>query len=208
MKIKTFMVGVLETNCYVVMDTGSKDALVIDPGGNGNKISDFIEIEGLTLKCILLTHAHYDHILGCEQITSKFDVPIVICEGEEPVIESSIYNLSSKYRKDIILKYDRVLKDGESCNFGSLQFKVIHTPGHTPGSACYYFEKCDALFSGDTLFYASIGRTDFELGSTEQILESLKKLKSLPENTIVYPGHGQHTSIGFEIKYNPYLSEV
>lgn len=206
MYIKNLLVGSIETNCYIVNDE-KHNTVIIDPGDNGDIILQYIEREGLMPKAILLTHAHYDHIGACDLLRDKFAIPIVLCEGEEPVIESTAYNLSLEFDESYSSKYDRVLNDGEVYKVGDLTFKTIHTPGHTPGSACYYMENEKVLFSGDTLFFASIGRTDFPLSSTRDMLSSLEKLKILDVNTKVYPGHGQSTTIKFELANNPYLSE-
>lgn len=208
MKLKALSVGCMETNGYIVSDEISNEGIVIDPGAEAYRFMRYIDENSINLRAVLLTHSHYDHIGACEEIRNKYDVPVMICENEEEVISNETNNLSAMLsEKPIVLKYDRVLKDGEKYSFGSLELVTINTPGHTPGSACYYFEKEGVLFSGDTLFCMSVGRTDFPLGSSEKIIESLGKLSALPDYVKVYPGHNMPTSIGQEKRMNPYMNQ-
>lgn len=207
MRLKTFVVSEIETNCYIIIDENTLESIVIDPGDEAEKVINFIESENLKLNSIVLTHAHFDHTGGVKGIQNRFSCPLFMSEGEEPILENSKYNLSVMFGKDCELKADKIFKDGEEYNFGNLTFSVISTPGHTPGGACYYFKNEKVLFSGDTLFYASVGRTDLMLGNTEDLYKSIRtKLFKLNDDVCVYPGHGQKTSIGFEKKYNPYVS--
>ncbi len=208
MKVKTFIVSVMETNGYVVFDESTLDGIVIDPGSDGNKFIEFIESENINLKYIVLTHAHFDHIGGVNEIKEKTGAEVMLCRGEEIIAESGRYNLSAVHGCPVTVHADKVLEDGEIVSFGGLSFKVFITPGHTPGGGCFYFENEAVLFTGDTLFYGSVGRTDFELGSISDLIASIKnKLLVLPENVIVYCGHGPKTSIGFEKENNPFVSE-
>ncbi|MBI5699557.1 MBL fold metallo-hydrolase [Candidatus Saganbacteria bacterium] len=175
MNIKTIKVGELRTNCYIVSD--DKEALVIDPGFEIEKIAP--EIAGLKVKAIVLTHGHYDHV------TEAFGLGAPIWIGEKD--EFMLLHSTGK-------KADRPLKDGEMLQ----GFKIILTPGHTPGGICLYNEKEKVIFTGDTLFAGDHGRTDLPGGSESEILSSLKKLLDLPPETRVYPGHGRPTTIGDE----------
>lgn len=206
MRLKTFVVSMVETNAYVVIDESTLNAIVIDPGDNGDEIYDFIKKENIKLNAIVLTHGHFDHIGAVNTIKKYIDVPVIACAGEEIVLENEMYNLSGMHGKGYTVKADIILNENEEYKFGNLKFKTILTPGHTPGGGCFYFENEAVLFSGDTLFYQSIGRTDFNFGSMEAILNSVKKLMKLPDGVTVYSGHGPKTTIGFERKYNPYVS--
>lgn len=193
----------MDTNGYIVFDEFTKDAIIIDPGAEENKFIDFIENEGLKPYAVILTHAHFDHIGAVSEIKRHFNIPLMICSGEEQVLENKNINMSAIYSEPIELKADRIFKDGEYISLGSLLFKVIITPGHTPGGGCFYFEEEKVLFSGDTLFCMSIGRSDFLLGSESDLINSIKnKLMILPDDVEVFSGHGPKTSIGYERKNN------
>lgn len=208
MKIKVEIVGIMQENTYFVIEEETKDTILIDPGAEAEKLISIIEKEQLNLKYIVLTHAHFDHIGACSEIKQKFNVPIVLGEGEEILLENSNNNLSAIYGEPIQLKGDIYLKDGEIFKFGNqTEFKTIQTTGHTPGGICLYFEKENTLFTGDTLFYGSIGRTDFPYGNSEALIKSLEKLKKLPNETYVYSGHGPKTTIGTEKNINVYMQE-
>nr|WP_317359331.1 MBL fold metallo-hydrolase [uncultured Tyzzerella sp.] len=210
MKVKVEIVGgMMMQNCYFAIEEDTNKAIIIDPGADADKLISVIEKEKLNLKYIVLTHGHFDHIGACEQIKTKYNTPIVICEGEEILIENSENNLSHMIDAKIEIKADIVLKDNDIFKFGdNLSFKVLKTPGHTPGGMCLYFEKENILFSGDTLFYGSIGRTDFPYGNSAQLIKSINRLKELPEETVVYSGHGNKTTIGTEKNINPYMGNM
>jgi glyoxylase-like metal-dependent hydrolase (beta-lactamase superfamily II) len=194
-------------NCYIVIDEGSKQAIVLDPGENAPDIIDFILSESLEIKAILLTHCHFDHIGAVKELKERLDAPVVIPKGEEIVAGSTAYNLSAMFGCPLTLEYDRTIDDGEELKFGSLSLKAISTPGHTPGGMCYYFANEGIVFTGDTLFYMSVGRTDFPLGSYSQLMDSIKnKLFTLPYYVKAYPGHGEHTDIAYEKLNNIYVS--
>lgn len=209
MKIQKFVVSMMVTNCYIVYDENTLDGIIIDPGAEEDKIIDFVSKEKINIKAILLTHAHFDHIGALEELLDEFsDAILVIGEGEDIVLGNANCNLSAYYDKKIELKADKILEDGEEFTFSGCTLKTIHTPGHTPGGTCFYFEKEKVLFSGDTLFFESIGRTDFELGSTKDLINSINsKLMILPDDVTVYSGHGIETTIGHEKSHNPFLSE-
>lgn len=210
MKIKVEIVGgQMMQNCYFVIEDDTNNAIIIDPGAEADRLIQIIEKENIKPKYICLTHGHFDHIGACKELKEEYNIPIVICEGEEVLIENPQNNLSSMINQNINFKADIVLKDNDIFKFGdNLSFKVIKTPGHTPGGMCLYFENENVLFSGDTLFYGSIGRTDFPYGNSSDLIKSINKLKTLPDNTVVYCGHGDKTTIGTEKNINPYMGNM
>lgn len=205
MIIKSAPLGELGANFYMVKDEATNEMFVIDPGANPDLAVSLVEGVGATLKYIILTHAHVDHIGAVDELKEKFTSPIVIHEDDALALNNSQANLcapfgftSPKSRPDIIVR------DGETLDFGNGTIKIIHTPGHTKGSMCIYLE--NTLFSGDTLFECSVGRTDFPGGSFNELRCSIQnKLYTLPDDTIVYPGHGNRTTIEFEKNNNPYV---
>lgn len=206
MRIKCMVVSAMEENCYIVGDEDTKEGIIIDPGAEGDSILEFVEKEGINIKAIVLTHSHFDHIGAVNQIKNKLCVDVLCSAEEKQVAESAIYNLSANFGMPFSIKIDKTLVDGEEYSFGSLKFKTILTPGHTIGGACFYFENEGVLFSGDTLFRMSVGRSDFPLGDGEELINSIKnKLFELPDYVQVFPGHGDVTTIGYEKEYNMYV---
>jgi glyoxylase-like metal-dependent hydrolase (beta-lactamase superfamily II) len=214
--IYTFIVNFYETNSYMYKDLESDSVVIIDPGGEIDEIVNVIKKEKLKVEHILITHAHFDHIASLENIYRLFPVPIIVHELEfENVIDNN-KNLSLMFGVDGIKDRGKNLfwkkvKDNETFFCGGQKIKVIHTPGHTSGGICFYIEENAGnkiLFSGDTLFCGTVGRTDFDGGDYKVLLESLKKLSKLPKETIVFPGHNQPTTIGEELIQNPYLKNV
>ncbi len=177
MKIKTVVVGQLENNCFIASDEKTKEAIIIDPGEEADKI--LAAVKGLKVKAIVLTHGHYDHVTEAP----KIGAPIWIHEKDEAMMSYSNH-----------ARADRLLKDGDELLVGSCKLLVIHTPGHSAGGICLYDGK-ETLFSGDTLFQGTHGRTDLPTSSPKEMVESLKRLLELPENVVVYPGHGPITTI-------------
>ncbi|MFI3230291.1 MAG: MBL fold metallo-hydrolase [bacterium] len=210
MKLRVEIVGgQMMQNAYFITEEETNATIVIDPGAEPERLINTIEKNNLDLKYIVLTHGHFDHIGACDDLNKKYNAPIVIAEGEELLIEEPKNNLSTMIGESISIKADIVLKDGDIFKFGdNLEFKVIATPGHTPGGMCLYFEKQEVLISGDTLFKASVGRTDFPYGDSKVLIQSLEKLKVLPDTTVVYCGHGDKTSIGSEKVNNPYMGNI
>ncbi|MFR2301725.1 MAG: MBL fold metallo-hydrolase, partial [Clostridium paraputrificum] len=187
-------------NCYIVMDEKTRDAVVLDPGGDGEMLERAIKDMGANVKSILLTHGHMDHVGGVEYLSDKLNVPFYISKIDEEYMEKDNYVFGS------IRNANGYLEDGNELSFGSLNIKVIATPGHTKGGLCFLIE--DKLFTGDTLFQGSIGRTDFIGGSFSEIINSIKtKLLPLGDEIEVYPGHGPKSSIGYEKGYNMYLND-
>ena len=200
MIIKAIPAGIYDANCYIVMDEKTKDAVVLDPGGDGEMLERAIKDMKANVKSILLTHGHMDHVGGVEYLSDKLNVPFYISKIDEEYMEKDNYVFGS------IRNANGYLEDGNELSFGSLNIKVIATPGHTKGGLCFLIE--DKLFTGDTLFQGSIGRTDFIGGSFSEIIDSIKtKLLPLGDEIEVYPGHGPKSSIGYEKGYNMYLND-
>ena len=205
-KIGRMVLGSMQTNCYFIYDEEEKKALVVDPADAGDKIYEALTRNGFTVEAILLTHAHGDHIWGVAALKKAAEVKVYALDKEKDLLESTRLNLSELLGRPCMVEADVFLTDGQKVSMGGMEFTVISTPGHTCGSCCYYFEDSKILVSGDTLFYESTGRTDFPTGSSGEIVASIKeKLFVLPEDTQVYSGHGDITTIGHEKKYNPFV---
>ncbi|MCR2042533.1 MBL fold metallo-hydrolase [Anaerosalibacter massiliensis] len=205
MKIERLTVGVYAANCYIIYCEDTKEGIVIDPGEEGDRILKRIEELNLDVKYIILTHGHGDHIGGLKEVKEGTQAPILIHEGDRELLNDGTKNLSSVMATGSVqLEADRFVKDGEELSFGNYLVKIIHTPGHTPGGISINIDS--SLFTGDTLFAGSIGRTDFPGGSYEQIINSIKeKLVLFSDDTIVYPGHGPSSTIGREKVSNPFI---
>jgi len=199
--MQKFVVGPLGVNAYVVADPVSKEALIIDPGAEPEKIKRFLEKNGLELKFIINTHGHGDHIGA----NGFFDVPIYIHELDADFLQDASLNLSGAFGFPLISPAaSRLLKDNDKIKLGSLDIEIIHTPGHTPGSVSV--KVGGSVFSGDALFNSSIGRTDLPGSSQRDLLKSIRqRLLVLDDAAAVYPGHGEPTTIGREKKDNPFL---
>ncbi len=200
-----FILGDLVTNCYLVADETTKNAVLFDAPANADKIIDYLEKEDLTLKLILLTHAHFDHILALGELVNRTGASYMLHEKEECYLTDEKLNLRENYELNLPDNPpERLLSDGDEVCLDSLKVKVIYTPGHTAGGVCYLVD--DILISGDTLFSGSIGRFDFPLGDFDTEINSIKnKLLPLADEIKVYPGHGFSTTIGKQRKENPYL---
>lgn len=198
MQIHAFNVGMLSTNCYVVNCEKTKEAIIIDPGldapSEATQIFRYVEEGRLKVKFIVNTHGHADHVSGDSLLKKEYRVPICIHLYDSHCLRS----LDTAPQPANIL-----LEDGALLEFGKATLRVMHTPGHTPGSISLLGE--GAIFTGDTLFAGSIGRTDFPGGSDYEMHASLKKLLTLPEHYVVYPGHGPTSTIGDEKRFNPFL---
>ena len=197
MKFKTVTVGLYEVNCTLAID--GADAWVVDPGADEEAIEKAAEAEGAKIAGVLLTHAHFDHIGAIPGIKARFpDAPVYVHPSDEVMFGHPFNRLPPEYPS-----FPKPAGVVDARKFPLAE--VIETPGHTPGGVCYYFKDDGVLLSGDTLFAGSVGRTDFPGGSMTTLVESLKKLKALPDDTKVIPGHGPSTTIGEEKGSNPYL---
>ncbi|QEK12074.1 MBL fold metallo-hydrolase [Crassaminicella thermophila] len=199
--------GIYAVNCFVLACKDTKKACVIDPGGDAEEILNYIKKNDLDLAFILLTHAHGDHIGGIPKIKEKIDIPVLVHEDDGYMLSDGNKNLSNLMSgPNVEIVADRLLKDGESIELGNLKLQIIHTPGHTRGSICIKVD--NILFTGDTLFANSIGRTDLEGGSFEKIIDSIKrKLLVMDDNIKVLPGHGPMSTIGIERLNNPFINK-
>ena len=205
-EIKSMTLGMVATNCYLIINKETKEALLIDPADNALRISNVIEENVCTLKAILLTHGHFDHIMALNELKKRYNVPVYAHEEEEDVLKQSSLNTSGMIGQIYTTQADIYVKDGEHLKLAGLDIIVLHTPGHTKGGVCYYLPEEKVLMSGDTLFHCSIGRTDFPTGSMSQLVRSVKEqLFVLPDDVQVYPGHDSVTSIGYEKQYNPFF---
>ena len=202
MKIQKFLTGYIGTNCYLLI-ADSGDAAVIDPGGESGELLK--ALEGLTLRMILLTHAHYDHMGGADALRSRFPgVPVYVHEQDKEMLETARYNFSEAICGEGCATHaDRLLQDGDTRPLGELEIRVLHTPGHTMGGVCYLTE--DAIFCGDTVFMGSVGRTDLYGGSYSTLSRSVKALAALEGDYTLYPGHGPETTLAAERRQNPYM---
>lgn len=205
MRIITIPAGIYAANCYIVYSEDTKKGIVIDPGGDVDDIMTKIEELNLDIEYIILTHGHGDHIGGVLELKSIINVPVAIHKDDEYMLRDGNINLSSQMAMGTIeINPDIFLKEGEEVSFGDLKAKVIHTPGHTLGGISLKIG--DNIFTGDTLFAGSIGRTDFPKGSYEEIISSIKnKIIIYSDETTIYPGHGPATSVKIEKANNPFL---
>lgn len=205
MEIKRLIVGMVQTNCYIVMNSDTKEAVIVDPGDNAPAIERAVAEKGAKVKAILLTHGHFDHVMAMDELRKDYGVPVYAHEEEAQILADPNRNLSCNYMQDgLRLKADKLVKDGDIFEEAGFTFRVMHTPGHTCGSCCYYVEEKKVLFAGDTLFEGSYGRIDFPTGSGRQMVHSVAEvLFDLPDEVEVFPGHMGFTSIGDEKRYNP-----
>lgn len=205
MILENIVVGSYMVNCYLTGDSDTKEIIIIDPGFKPEDIINAIEEKGFIPVAIVLTHGHGDHIGAVEELIAKYQVPLFIHKFDEELIKGGTSSFTKMmHGRDIILKADKYLSDGDIVTAGKMEYKVLHTPGHTRGGICLVCE--DAIFSGDTLFRGSIGRTDFPGGSYDEIINSIKtKLLDYPDDTKVFPGHNSPSTIGYEKKNNPFL---
>ena len=206
LKVEQYVVGPVQTNCYFAINDDTKEVLVIDPGASADQLAKKIRQEKLTPIAILLTHGHFDHAGGAEELAKHFDIKIYAEEHEKETLDTPALNLSGWEGVQKTYHADVFLKNEQEIDLAGFHIRVFHTPGHTVGGCCYYFPYQNVVFSGDTLFCTSVGRTDFPKGSAAQIIRSIKeKLLPLPDETTVYTGHNDITTIGTERMYNPYL---
>ena len=205
-KIDSRILGMVGTNCYLLCNMDIKECVLIDPADSQDEISRMIDESGCSLKGILLTHGHFDHIMAADAVRDKYGVKVYASCDEKNTLEQPHINLGEAYGLKLSVKADVWHKDGEILKLAGFDIEELHTPGHTEGGSCYYIREIGVLFSGDTLFCGSVGRTDFPGGSMSEIVRSIKeKVMVLPDDTKVYPGHGEGTSVGYERENNPFL---
>ena len=202
MKVISEKFGSMDNNCSLIIDEKTNQSALVDCNEFSQKMIDMIG--DTDLKYILLTHGHFDHIIGVKSVKEKYGAQVVISKEDEPMLNSSKLSLAvfcNAPQNNV--DADIIVKDGDEITLGETKIKVMATPGHTSGSVCFIAENC--IFSGDTLFYCSCGRTDFPSGSPEQMMSSLQKLKALDGDYKVYTGHNNLTTLDFERKNNPYM---
>jgi len=202
-----FTVGALQENCYLLFDEVTKEAVFVDPGDEPDVLLAALEQRGLTLQAIWLTHAHFDHIGGVQGVKDIFDVPVLLHEAD-----NELYKNGFKAAAIWDIPFTQptaepvAIADGQVLSLAGVEVECLFTPGHAPGHIAFYVPSQALVIAGDALFQGSIGRTDLPMGDHAQLIESIKtKLLSLPDETMVYPGHGPETSIGIEKRHNPFL---
>lgn len=206
MIFETICVGSLEVNCYILAEGEGQEAIIIDPGEDAERIKKVLQKRRLKPHCVINTHGHFDHI-GADD---KFDVPVYIHRKDVVLLRDPRLNLSGFFASGYTVKAQiKIMEEGQEISIGKIRLKVIHTPGHTPGGICLLLDSLQGnmLFSGDSLFYHGIGRTDFAGADEGVLINSIKeKLLTLADDTVVYPGHGASSTIGEERKNNPFLN--
>jgi glyoxylase-like metal-dependent hydrolase (beta-lactamase superfamily II) len=208
LKIKIIVLGMVQTNCYIASNEETKEAIVIDPADHAHRIEQYLKENDLVCKGILLTHGHFDHIMAASELAVSAHTEIYAHEAEAALLADPNMNASSQIRRECALIAGTQLKDNEIIYLAGFKIRVIHSPGHTAGSVCYYFSEHGILFSGDTLFQESVGRTDLPTGNGKILIESIRnKLMLLEDQVKVYPGHGAATTIGYERDNNIYINQ-
>jgi hydroxyacylglutathione hydrolase len=207
MKIENVVVGPLQVNCYIVYDEESLDAMVIDPGDDAGKIISFIEDKKLSVSRIVCTHAHFDHIGAVRELKDKTVAPVLLNKADADIFmradrQASLWGFQLEQQPEP----DIYLSDGDVIAIGNMRFKVLHTPGHSPGGICLYGE--GVIFTGDTIFAGSVGRTDFPGGSMAELKSSFSLILSLPPGTRIFPGHGPLTTVKKEKEFNFFVHEL
>ena len=206
LRIEQYVVGSVSTNCYFAINDETKEVVIIDPGAAAKQLAAKVTEGGLKPAAILLTHGHFDHAAAAEELAKLLDVKVYAHEAERETLENPGINLSGWEGKTEVYHADEYAADNAFLELAGFEVQVLHTPGHTVGGCCYYFKEQSTLFSGDTLFCTSIGRTDFPKGSASQLIRAInEKLMILPDETAVYTGHGEMTTIGMERVHNPFL---
>ena len=207
MKIEKFVTGIISTNCYIVTNEETKETVIVDPANLSKAMIGYIEEEELVIKAILLTHAHFDHIMGIDKVIDRYgEMPVYVEESDLELLHTPSMNESTVYTNGYSYPGGDVIHDGDVLHLIGEDFRVIHTPGHTVGGCCYYLPEDEALFCGDTLFCGSIGRTDLPTGSSRDLAHSIReKLMILPDETKLYPGHMDESTIGYEKEINPFI---
>lgn len=207
MLIEHFVVGPLESNCFVVVDEGSRESFVVDPGDEPDRIIDYIRSQKLIVKYLICTHAHFDHIGGLSELKRETDAKIVMHKADLPIYEKSEeHALLWGFEIDPLPRPDLFVADGDSIDIGRIRFEVLHTPGHSPGGISLLGE--GVVFTGDTLFAGSVGRTDLPGGDVRLLKASFQRLMALPGETKILPGHGPETTVSRERVANFFMFEI
>lgn len=205
MPIATFPIGPLSTNSYIINSTS--ESIAIDAGGDPAPILEYLLAHRLMLSAICITHMHFDHLYGVADLVSATGAPVYVPEGDRPIMDTES-SRGGIWGMPLVKPFETKFLPLGKTILGDMECIVMQTPGHTPGGVSIYFPKFNAVFTGDALFYRSLGRTDFPLGNHQQLLASIhEKLFALPDNTEVYPGHGPTTTIGAEKRENPFCGE-
>ncbi|MCH5273071.1 MAG: MBL fold metallo-hydrolase [Lachnospiraceae bacterium] len=209
-KVYEIRVSLFVTNCYLVINEETKEGFLIDPGDYEEKILEVLKEKEVKLTAVYLTHGHLDHMMAAERIRKEYGVPVYCHTAELAVLADPVQNLTDRFlRHSYVFDKAEPLSDGAEFLAAGIRVRLLHTPGHTPGGCCYYLPEEGILFAGDTLFHRSVGNTEFPGGSMSVLAESIrKKLYVLPEETVVYAGHGEETDIGSEKRENPYVPAV
>ena len=209
MTVKTFARNSMGQNIYLYYDKPAAESVLIDAGCNEADSSDiaaFLQEKGIAVKAILLTHGHFDHIIAAEEMRALTNAELYCHALEKPMLEDHELNLSTMIKKKLHVTPDKILQDGDVLRFGNITLEVLHTPGHTPGGVCYLDRENGNLFTGDTLFRESVGRTDLPQGNSKTLKKSITdKLLTLPGSTNVYPGHGSSSTVAHEKQNNPFV---
>lgn len=204
--IRMMVLGPVQTNCFFLINEDTKEVIIVDPADSAQRISKWINSENLKPVAVLLTHGHFDHIMAMDALREEYKIPVYASRDEVDVLAKPQLNVSTMMGIRLSTQADELFKDGDVLELAGIKLKVISTPGHTVGSVCFYIEEENMLISGDTLFCTSVGRTDFPTGSSRQLIESIKtRLFVLPDDTAVFPGHNDMTTIGYEKTHNPFI---
>jgi hydroxyacylglutathione hydrolase len=207
MILKSLVVGPLAANCYIIGDGKTNEGVIIDPGGDAERILQVVKETGLVMRFIIATHGHFDHCAAMKMLKEELGCDFLLHKNDLFFVQRS---KKSALNWGIVIEQapdpDRFVEDGDILTCGTIEMRILHTPGHSPGGICIYIPAEKLLFSGDTLFYGSVGRTDFDGGSMQELVTSIKeKLYTLPDDTILYTGHGENTTIGDEKRHNMFV---
>lgn len=206
MNVESIIVGPFEVNCYLAKDAASRLAVVVDPGADAEAVADRLRRAELTVACYLLTHGHVDHVSALAELADEFPAPAVMHPADARWAFESANRLEPYYAAPRRPAAAPVFPENLRLNAGDWECRIIPTPGHSPGGVCYHFPEQNVIFTGDTLFQGTVGRTDLPGGDTRTLSDSLRHLRGLPPETHVYPGHGADSSLAAEYASNPFLA--
>lgn len=207
MKITGIPVGEVGTNCYLLKREDCEECILIDPGADADRIVKLVEKHEAKVVAIILTHGHYDHMMAIDELRERYGVKVYVSENDRELMSDARMNFSMFVGRNISRVPDLFIEDNEELQFAGIKLLAMATPGHTAGSMCFYIKDENVLISGDTLFRASVGRTDLPTGDHKVLIESIKsRLMTLPDDTKVLPGHGFSTTIGYERENNMFIN--